>query len=73
MFCSCFRVSRVLYVVFWAVFCFCAGCFFRVLFGVWCRVSRVFCGCFYRLIDTLNCYYEYFRMNCILVAYAPTY
>ena len=45
------------------VFCFVFCIVFLVCFVVYFTV----------LIDILNCYYEYFRMNCILVVYAPTY
>ena len=48
-------------------------CFFVCL--VFCCVVFIvdFVVYFNVLIDILNCYYEYFRMNCILVVYAPSY
>ena len=55
------------------VLCFCVG--FLVRF-VSCFVSCLSCVLWFVftvLIDILNCYYEYFRMNCILVVYAPSY
>ena len=70
LFCA-FRVSRVFLCR--VLYCVVVRVFVCVLFCVLCRVYCVLWFVFTVLIDILNCYYEYFRMNCILVVYAPSY
>ena len=69
-----FEFTNVFRICCVCVSCFVSGFVFFVCLVFCCVVFLVdFVVYFNVLIDILICYYEYFRMNCILVVYAPSY